>query len=67
MGKKNENLVYTKILLIPYRTSVDLPVLVSPVEQSMVQVFTEALKDPVVVSDRWSFILAGRKVTLQLQ
>lgn len=61
MWKKNGNdLVHTQIFFFHVE-------LVSPVQQSVVQMFTEALKDPVVVSDSRSFILAGRKVTLQLQ
>lgn len=37
-----------------------------PVQQSMVKVFTEALQDPVVISDGWGLIFTGCKVTLQL-
>lgn len=40
--------------------------LLLPIQQSMVKVFTEALKDPVVISDGWGLIFTGRKVTLQL-
>lgn len=38
-----------------------------PIKQSMIEVFTEALEDPVVISDGGSLIFAGGKVTLQLQ
>lgn len=37
-----------------------------PVQQSMIEVFTESLQDPVVISNGWSLIFTGRKVTLQL-
>lgn len=37
-----------------------------PIQQSMVEVFTEALQDPVMIPDGWSLIFTGRKVTLQL-
>lgn len=39
----------------------------SPIEQSVVQVFTEPLQDLVVVSDGWCLIFTGSKVALQLQ
>lgn len=39
----------------------------SPIEQSMVQVFTEPLQDLVMVSDCWCLIFTGSKVALQLQ
>lgn len=38
-----------------------------PVEQSMVQMFTEPLQDLVMVSDGWRLIFTGSKVALQLQ
>lgn len=38
-----------------------------PIQQSVVKVFTEALQNPVMISDGWSFIFTGCKVTLQLQ
>lgn len=43
-----------------------LAVSLLPIQQSVVKVFTEALKDPVVISDSRSLIFTGRKVTLQL-
>lgn len=39
----------------------------SPIEQGMVQVFTEPLQDLVVVSDGRCLIFTGSKVALQLQ
>lgn len=39
----------------------------SPVEQGVVQVFTEPLQDLVMVSDGWCLIFTGSKVALQLQ
>lgn len=33
----------------------------------MIQVFTQPLKNPVVISDGWRLILTGGKVTLQLR
>lgn len=35
-----------------------------PIQESMVKVFTEALQHPVMITDGWSFIFTGRKVTL---
>lgn len=37
-----------------------------PIEEGVVEVFTEALQNPVVIPDGGSLILTGRKVTLQL-
>lgn len=37
-----------------------------PIQQSVVQVFTEPLQHPVMIPDGWSLIFTGRKVTLQL-
>lgn len=39
----------------------------SPVKEGVVEVFTEALQNPVMIPDGGSFILTGRKVTLQLR
>lgn len=33
----------------------------------MIQVFTQPLKNPVVIPDGWRLILTGGKVTLQLR
>lgn len=38
-----------------------------PIEEGVVEVFAEALQNPVVVPDGGSLILTGRKVTLQLR
>lgn len=38
-----------------------------PVEQSVIEVFAQTLKNAVVVPDGWSFVLTGGKITLQLQ
>lgn len=35
-----------------------------PIEKGVVEVFAEALQNPVVVPDGGSLILTGRKVTL---
>lgn len=37
-----------------------------PIEEGVVEVFAEALQNPVVIPDGGSLILTGRKVTLQL-
>lgn len=38
----------------------------SPIEEGVVEVFAEALQNPVMIPDGRSLILTGRKVTLQL-
>lgn len=38
----------------------------SPIQQSMIDVFTKALQHPVVISDGWGLIFTRSKVALQL-